>query len=184
MLLNSPEWLLFDFGAGHGAVPTAMHIVCGAVGNPSPVGCPRAWQLLGSHDAIKWEHIHSVDLWEYDNEYANGGITTHFVFATSLGRADGQACGSCDLGPTFTCHMGAYDGSCASKHCDDEGYCSSKPPCPPGEYMKLGFNSYGRPAFRCEQCQAGRFGNASGMTTAECSGLCAAGFYCLAGSTR
>lgn len=46
---------------------------------------------------------------------------------------------------------------------------------PPGSYSPDGVNLY--------TCPAGTFGAASGLTTSACSGQCAPGFYCPAGST-
>lgn len=49
--------------------------------------------------------------------------------------------------------------------------------------MHYGFRGYLRPAFLCKQCAAGRYGATSGLRSSACSGLCAEGHYCPAGST-
>jgi hypothetical protein len=44
--------------------------------------------------------------------------------------------------------------------------------CPPGRYSLGGSSS-----FDCVNCPIGRFGNTSGLSTSDCSGLCAPGQY-------
>ena len=46
--------------------------------------------------------------------------------------------------------------------------------CPPGAYCSGGV---------MQLCTAGLYGNSSGMTSANCSGVCEAGYYCPPGST-
>ena len=41
--------------------------------------------------------------------------------------------------------------------------------CEPGHYCRLGIK---------RECEAGRFGNASGLSDANCTGVCPAGYYC------
>jgi sugar lactone lactonase YvrE len=64
--------------------------------------------------------------------------------------------------------------------CPASYYCSSGAPvlCPTGSYCPLG-------SVNPTPCPAGTFGNASGLSSAACSGACtsAPGFYCPAGST-
>jgi hypothetical protein len=141
------------------------------------------FQLLGSHDNIKFDPVFSEDLYDYDRGYGEGGRIFHFIFDTARGRANGQRCGSCSTGPAFTCSLDAYDGTCDSRYCGQDGLCASEPQCPAGEYMHHGFNGYARPAFYCKQCAAGRYGATPGLRSAACSGLCAEGHFCPAGST-
>jgi hypothetical protein len=47
-----------------------------------------------------------------------------------------------------------------------------------------GTYSLGNTAASCTPCPPGRFGSTAGVGTASCTGACAAGFFCLAGSTN
>lgn len=48
-------------------------------------------------------------------------------------------------------------------------------PCPPGQYG---------PPIDCRLCPAGRYGATQNVTSINCTGPCAAGYFCLAGSTN
>lgn len=101
---------------------------------------------------------------------------------------NGQQCGSCTMGPDFTCQLQAYDSNCNSRYCGANGLCSPEPICPPGEYMKYGFTGYSKPAFECKTCAAGRYSSGTNqisqkLLAAQCDGLCSPGYYCLEGST-
>ena len=50
-------------------------------------------------------------------------------------------------------------------------------PCGPGLYLHP-------TSHICSQCPPGRYGDRSNLTTSDCSGACAAGYYCPAGSTQ
>jgi len=52
-----------------------------------------------------------------------------------------------------------------------------------GEYMHHGFRGYSQPFFQCKQCAPGRYGAVTGLRSPACSGLCAEGYFCPAGST-
>lgn len=181
--LGTTQWIILDFGEGHGVQPTGMRIVCDAGYPSNPKGCPKTFRVMGSYDTVKWETVYQQDLYDYDNEYSDGGNMFYFIFDTSQGRVNGQRCGSCDNGPNFMCNLNAYDGSCDSRYCSDSGVCSILPECPAGEYQSLGFVEYALPTYECKQCAPGRFGNTSGLVSEFCSGLCEAGHYCIAGST-
>ena len=180
--LDSPEHVLLDLGQGRSIQPTALRIVCDA-GAAFPRGCPRTFTLLGSQDNVRFEVVTKKDLFDYDNEYsAAGGIKWNFFWEAPSGRPSGHKCGSCDSGPAFTCNIKAFDSSCSSSYCSIDGLCASPPSCRMGEYLESKFVGYTLPSFTCKPCPAGRFGNNSGLTTEYCSGLCAAGHYCSAGS--
>ncbi len=60
--------------------------------------------------------------------------------------------------------------------CSCDGGCTSSIA---GSVCQLGYYSVG---FGCTQCPAGHFGSTSNLTAASCSGPCAPGYYCPAGS--
>lgn len=70
------------------------------------------------------------------------------------------------------CPSGYYKPSSSSTTCSK---------CPVGRYGD-GITHLDRDN-GCKYCPPGRFGNAAGLTTASCSGECALGYYCPAGST-
>ena len=92
-----------------------------------------SFALLGSHDNLKFDRLFSEDLFDYDRDYRQGGKMFYFLFETVRGRINGQRCGSCSSGPSFTCSLDAYDGTCDSRYCGQSGLCSPEPVCPPGE---------------------------------------------------
>ncbi|KAJ1412983.1 hypothetical protein B484DRAFT_173156, partial [Ochromonadaceae sp. CCMP2298] len=148
-----------------------------------PLLCIYTLQLLGSTDNVKFDLLYREDLYDHQQgDYGTEGRAFYFVFDTVRGRIDGQRCGSCSSGPSFSCHVQAYDSTCASRYCGDS-LCAPEPPCPAGEYMQYGFEGLSLPAFRCMQCGGGRYGNTSGLTSSYCSGLCTASYYCPPGST-
>ena len=117
--------------------PTGLRIVCDHAEHAShPRGCPKTFRLLGSLDNVRFEPLFSQDYYDYVNEYANGGVLLHFFWEAPLGRVDGHRCGSCDMGPAYTCHLAAYDSSCSSRYCDNTGRCSTQITCPPGHYLE------------------------------------------------
>ena len=76
--LAIPQYVLLDLGPSHFAMPTAMRIVCGA-GSAVPLGCPKTFALFGSHDNMLFDVITRQDLYDYNNEYANGGMVSQFL---------------------------------------------------------------------------------------------------------
>jgi protocatechuate 3,4-dioxygenase beta subunit len=186
--LGDPQWVFLDLGEARSIEPTAIRIVCGVdntnTPGKTPLGCPRAFSLYGSFDNIQFDEVYSTDLLEYSNEYnSTHGKVFNFFWEAPTGRPNGHRCGSCTSGPLFTCNVDAYDGTCASKYCDNSGLCNEIPVCPPGEYMDTVFIDFNKPSMRCNQCAPGRYGNASGYTNSYCTGTCHKGYYCPAGST-
>ena len=194
-LLNPPQWILLDFGQGHGIKPTGIRIVCdiaNAVGSTTARGCPMTFSVLVSHDNVQFETVFKEDLYQYADLspdslvnpfYGVDGRMFYFVSENSKGRNNGDKCGSCDTGPQFQCHYNAYDGYCDSRYCDSQGFCNNPPVCPAGKYLDLEYNNYEQLTYSCKLCPAGRYGNHSGLVTSFCSGLCQAGYYCPEGST-
>ena len=182
--LTVPQSVTFDFGPERGVHLTGMKIVCDAENAAAPKGCPKTFALLGSFDNVKYDLIYKTDMDKYDNDYAvAGGKMFYFTFEAGSGREDGQRCGSCDTGPRFACNKASFDALCASKYCDANGLCNAVPPCPAGHYLDYSYQSANDPAFNCVQCPPGSYGNISGLVNMTCSGLCEAGYYCVAGST-
>ena len=70
-----------------------------------------------------------------------------------------------------SCQLGTYSTNTAA----DSGDCSGYRLCEPGYYCTLDYERL--------QCPGGTFGADSGLFTEQCSGLCAAGYYCPIGST-
>lgn len=176
------QWVLLDLGPGRYALPTAIRIVCGA-GEEEPRGCPMTFALLGSHDNMLFEVLTKQDLFDYANDYKNGGKLFTFFWESTAGRPLGRRCGSCETGPDFACALQAFDATCASQYCDVLGVCAPRPICKVGEFLDVSFVGEGKPAMECRLCPAGRFGNLSGSVGGACAGVCAAGYYCIAGST-
>ena len=87
------------------------------------------------------------------------------------------AANQCDV-PTLYCPAGAlfqlFVGVGYYALATRQGYYYDKAPCPVGSYCLGGV---ARP------CPSGTFGNASLLTSSDCSGQCSAGYYCLPGST-
>ena len=88
--------------------------------------------LYGSKDNVKFDPLFTEDLYDYDNDYVEGGKMFYFIFDTVRGRVNGQRCGSCSSGPSFSCSLSAYDGTCNSRYCGDTGLCAPEPKCPTG----------------------------------------------------
>lgn len=179
--LSSPQWVLFDLGPNHFAQPTAMKIVCGA-GVAEPQGCPKTFTLFGSYDNMLFDVIYTEDLYDYNNDYANGGKLFQFFWESPTGRPDGAVCGSCQSGPLFSCAIQSFDRTCSSLYCDVNGRCGEQPPCEAGQYLDTDFTSEGVPALQCRLCSPGRYGNSSGLTNSYCTDTCAPGYFCPAGS--
>lgn len=182
-VLAEPQWVLFDFGANRDINPSALRIVCGAQDADSPKGCPRTFTLYGSSDSKRFSKLYSEDLYDYDDDYANGGKLFTFFWEAPTGRPDGHRCGSCNMGPNFRCSLDSFDSTCVSKYCTRNGQCGQLPTCRPGEYMHYHFTSEGQPAVECKACSAGRYGASAGLFGSYCSGPCQAGYYCPIGST-
>ena len=186
--LAIPQWLLLDLGVGrHTYSPlSALRIVCGIRDNITdtnttsykhlPVGCPKVFSLLGSYDNHAYQIIRKFDLRPYGttptNHYPPGtrGKTFQFHWENSIGRPNGQRCGSCDSGPLFQCATAGYDSSCASSYCEQD-VCASLPACPAGQYrnglthnvggqdatvdVTRGAIATGLPISKCDLCPAG-----------------------------
>jgi hypothetical protein len=125
-----------------------------------------------------------------------------------LGRAAGDRCGSCDMGPIFACRSNGRDATCADGFCSSEGLCTGLPLCPLGRYrpstktvqqsQALAARTHQAPGAStsqddeypeeepddagCVACPGGRYGATVGLMDRECSGLCPAGAYCPPGS--
>jgi hypothetical protein len=173
-------------------------------------GCPMTFSLLVSNDNIRYDILYKADLYDYadlhslsssvssvsasasaikiDSSvinpfYGPHGKMFYFHSENSNGLNNGEQCGSCLIGPSFTCHINSYDSFCDSRYCNEKGRCSSLPICSKGLYLSLSYYSYHYPSYRCELCPAGRYGNREGLTSSSCSGVCEAGYYCPLGST-
>jgi hypothetical protein len=158
--LSEPQWVTFDFGEGRAVSPTALRIVCDAKNaatrgtvfefcissNPltshslhvvitSALGCPMSFMLQGSHDNVKFDVLHTQDLFDYDREYGPEGVKFLFIYDTVKGRVNGQRCGSCSSGPGFTCSVDSYDATCDSRYCGQDALCAPEPQCPAGESL-------------------------------------------------
>jgi hypothetical protein len=208
--LASTQWILFDFGERKGIKPTGLRVVCD-IGNANQTiskakGCPMTFSLLVSNDNIRYDILYQVDLYEYadlhsvpSSSISSASVTStdssvvnpfygphgkmfYFHSENSNGLNNGEQCGSCLIGPSFTCHINAYDSFCDSRYCNEKGRCSSLPICLKGSYLSLNYYSYHYPSYRCELCPAGRYGDHEGLTSSSCSGLCKAGYYCPLGS--
>lgn len=199
-VLAEPQWVLFDFGAGHTIQPTAIRIVCDAANTVDGVtgasGCPMTFAVQGSNDNVKFDTLYRADLYDYAHngsssfyaEYPRGGRMFYFPYDSLHGRANGQRCGSCDVAPSFTCHRDAFDVTCDSRYCGVDGRCAALPVCAAGQYLHVHLPDtatapHHAQLFRCEACPAGRYGDRRGVTSVVCSGPCAAGHFCPAGST-
>ena len=197
--VSSTQWILLDMGVkentpkadasrgvdwGQRVRPTALHIVCGASHAAVPEGCPMTFSLFGGNSLTRpFTLIKHVDLFDYqDDIYANGGHTFHFFDETPLGRLNGQKCGSCDKPPLFSCAVRAYDSSCQSQFCGMMGRCAEPEECSEGFYRQIRLSEEGAASVLCLPCPAGNFGNASGLVSQHCSGECAEGCFCPAGS--
>ena len=81
------------------------------------------------------------------------------------------------------------DSTCASTYCGKAGTCAAQETktCPMGWYLDVSTpgtddaSTYA--AYHCEKCPAGTFGDSVLLRTSQCSGACAAGYYCPAAST-
>lgn len=160
-------------------------------------GCPMTFMLQGSNDLIKFDTLYRQDLYDYARngsylaDYPPGGRTFYFPYDSLHGRGNGQRCGSCDTAPEFICQRDSYDLTCDSRYCGTDGLCAPLPSCPVGMYLLVSLPTaaaksmslYRSQAFRCAQCPAGRFGDMSGLRSVVCSGICAPGYSCPAGST-
>jgi len=186
-MLVTPQWVVLDMGPGRGMLPTALRLFCdqqNLLTASGPQGCPKTFSVLGSHDNVRYEVLHRVDMDKYGLDYqVPGGKLFYFpALEGAGGRVDGQRCGSCDVGPLFTCAVQAWDALCASRYCTMEGLCGSIPACVAGKYLQRRFLGDQKPQHLCEQCPAGRYGNVTGLEDQGCSGKCAQGYYCPPGS--
>jgi hypothetical protein len=191
--INSKVWIVLDLGVGENSPskdndegrrvrPSAMRIVCGA-GN-SYAGCPMTFAILGSNQPFTdFELIFAHDSFDFNaSDFANGGRVFNFFEDSPNGRAVGQRCGSCDRPPHFACSLNAFDSSCETMSCGENGLCAEPDACPPGRYLSWNFVGSGLAQFACLACPGGKFGNTSGLSSQFCSGECEAGCYCTAGS--
>ena len=96
----------------------------------------------------------------------------------SLGGA--SACTLCSgglYGDSYGLASSSCSGMCTAGYaCPDGSSSPTVTACAVGTYSVSGSPS-------CSLCPAGYFGNATTLTTSTCSGLCAAGYSCPAGST-
>lgn len=200
--LSIPQWVLLDLGPDRNAYPTSVRIACGMEHPEAPLGCPKTFTLFGSEDNSHYHIITFVDLYDYANDYGMAqmigsqkpGKTFHFNWDSAAGRPLGQRCGSCDTSPFFACSLSAYDGTCGTRYCTMAGVCGTPDACDAGSYRDLVGANVQRTATVdvltttypmipvCRQCAAGRYGNTNNMTSQYCSGTCAVGYYCPAGS--
>ena len=95
------------------------------------------------------------------------------VGAAVCSLCPGGTIGSVAAWPNNTCN-----GPCpAGSYCPNGTIAGSVPVCPAGTYSNA-------TAAACSPCPSGRYGNTTGMTAVGCTGLCADGYYCPAGSTN
>jgi len=75
-MLLTPQWLLLDLGEGHGARPTGLRILCDQENletSTGPKACPKTFSVLGSHDNVKFDLLHRVDMDKYDLQFREPG---------------------------------------------------------------------------------------------------------------
>jgi hypothetical protein len=97
---------------------------------------------------------------------------------SSAGAATCAPCAAGQHGAAPVMVLANCTGPCTAGHFCPAG--SDRPdafPCPAGWYSLPG-------AAACSQCGAGRFGNTSRQSSADCSGDCTAGYFCVAGSVN
>ena len=122
-----------------------------------------------------------------------GSATPCPIGSYSTGGASTPACTPCDAGlygDATTQNASTCSGPCApgyyclARSSTGQGVVSTPTllglptPCLAGT-----FSAGGASMLACTQCTAGRYGDATALTAATCTGPCAAGYYCLAGST-
>ncbi|CBK23508.2 uncharacterized protein [Blastocystis hominis] len=124
--------------------------------------------------------------------YCSNGVKNECpagTYGSSEGLSNEQCSGLCEAG--YYCLAGstnatANDCGSVDKYCpegryysgpetENESNRSEQTICPIGSYCSNGVKN---------ECPAGTYGSTEGLTTSECSGLCEAGYYCLAGSTN
>ena len=139
IIINNYFILFFLTLKFSGIFPTGLKIVCDSEHDSSPKGCPKTFTLSGSHDNLRFETLLVKDLFDYNNDYANGGLTMHFYWESGMGRLNGHRCGSCDKSPRFKCNTDGYDSTCASRYCSKDGRCASQIRCPAGQFLEKTF---------------------------------------------
>jgi hypothetical protein len=99
------------------------------------------------------------------------------TFGTTVGATSLSACQQCVAG-TYNIYTGqtSCSGICAVGYYCEAGS-TIQNPCPAGSYCPSDRMSTPTP------CPAGTYGATAGITVSGCSGLCAIGYYCPAGST-
>ena len=114
-VLAEPQWVLFDFGANRD-INQRLRIVCGAQDADSPKGCPRTFTLYGSSDSKRFSKLYSEDLYDYDDDYANGGKLFTFSGRRPLG-VGWTPLWQLQHGANFRCSLDGFDSTCVSKYC-------------------------------------------------------------------
>ena len=111
------------------------------------------------------------------NEQCSGLCEAGYYCPPGSINATANDCGSVDKycpegsGSPIDVSEGYYSGP----ETENESNRSEQTICPIGSYCVNGVKN---------ECPAGTYGSIEGLTTSECSGLCEAGYYCLAGSTN
>ena len=94
------------------------------------------------------------------------------------GAASCTACPAGQFGNATALTTSSCSGPCApGYYCLQGSTNATAAPCDVGQYSTGGVSV-------CSSCPGGTFGNATSLTTSSCSGPCAAGYACPAGSTN
>ena len=103
------------------------------------------------------------------------------LFGATVGVSSINCSGTCN--PGYFCSAGSSSASAAvctigKYSTGGAGICTS---CSPGQFG----NATGLSSANCSGlCYPGRYGSSLGLTTGNCTGACSAGYYCVAGTTN
>ena len=123
--------------------------------------CPTVYAAIKD-----WVGSHSAS-------FSNNKVVYDSTKAGCLSSCTGNYVASADK---TSCVCGISASSCGAGTYYDAASCSCKV-CPAGSYCVGGKTAP-------EKCPCGTYGATQGLKTAACSGVCQAGYYCPAGSTK
>jgi hypothetical protein len=101
----------------------------------------------------------------------SSGVPAFYTAVTSWERPSTRSCEYFKLNKGQAMGLQNYSGRATSRTHETRTH---ERMCPPGSYCVLGVR---------RECPAGRFGAVAGLGSSDCSGACAAGYYCPSGST-